>query len=211
MAKLSLRRLLIRNGPKLYRPVALSFERDKYSEPFVKFILPDLAKMDTEQFAGSDPNADSSVSIGSVPKGLQEFSYHYLGGVMHFKHRDLGYMEQERRVHTLSPSYLIKVLRLIIYDIQHLEPYTKKVTSHDFVFPPEWSGKPRILSVYLAHTGTEVRMEVESSRPLGGLQITTTVDPNVRVLITDEEMLGPFPPKGVLGVYIPNEKVVLPA
>jgi hypothetical protein len=210
MTKLLLNRILLKDGTKLYRPLAISFERDKYSEPFVKFILPDLAKMDIEQFKGSNPLSDSSTQIGRVSKGLREFSYHYIGGVMHFKHDNLGRTQEERNVHTLSPAYIVKVLRLFIYDIQNFEAYTKTITSQDFVLSSEWSGKPRIISVFLAHTGPPINLEIVGSMPIDGLELTTDIDTDVRLLITDEELVGPYPPKVTLGVYVPNEKVVLP-
>lgn len=210
MGRLLISRVLIKEGCKLYRPLSVSFEIDKYSEPYVKFIFPDLARMDVEQFSVTDPNADSSVSIGKVPRGILEYTYHYIGGVSHFVHKQLKYLNEEKDVPTLHPTYIIKVIRLYIYDIKQLQPFYKKITCNDTVIEEEWNGNPRILSVYLAHTGPSINLEIAGKNPIRGLQFNTNVDTNARLLITDEEMLKPYTTKGNMGLYVPSEKIVLP-
>ena len=92
---------------------------------------------------------------------MSEFSYHYKGGVAHFKDALSSRMDQDWVVPNILTSPCLHLLRFLIFNVQWSKPFpTSKVALHDFVIPRPFDGRARCLEFWISTN--EVRVVANS-------------------------------------------------
>jgi len=150
MNRLQIRRVIIKDlGGNYYRICNICNPIDKYKEPYLKIMFPDLKY---DMFIETSNDAELNITGRKlVSKRINEFSYHYINGISHYKSSSKEYYDQGKNLPKLKEKILINILRISIHSISGLKPFNKiKVTNKDLVLNNIFDGNSRCLEFQLS-------------------------------------------------------------
>lgn len=133
--------LILGEDKKLRRVCKFGHDKDKKNEGYLKFSFPDLqGKL---CFSRDVP----------INEELIEFSYHFDGGVSHFKSRQGGHIKQKINLIKLGDTTLIYLFKYIIYDLDNFKVYRKNIEVNDLKLKDPFNlRKGRVIEFYLGHS-----------------------------------------------------------
>jgi hypothetical protein len=84
--------------------------------------------------------------------GMSEFSYHYKGGIAHFKDGLSSRIDQDWVVPNIQKSPCLHLLRFLVFSLVWSKPFpASKLSSHDFVMPRVFDDRPRCIEFWLSN------------------------------------------------------------
>lgn len=147
MSKPKIKRVWLK-GPKgeFYRIFSVANPVDHKGEYYLKIMFPDLSQR-TMLGANHDAEGDITHYDESTNK-FQEFTYHYLGGVSHYKNSKKR-IDHKRQLPTLRDFPVAHVLRLTIFRLTPFIPRSPSAMGADdiviqSVFDPRF---PRLFEI----------------------------------------------------------------
>jgi hypothetical protein len=171
-----------------YRICSVANPRDYKGEYYLKIMLPDIKGI---PLITVENDKDGVVGkVNRLPKGLQEFTYHYRAGVSHFKDSH-GRVDQEADKTTLFDFPALHLMRFVV---RTLTPFaavdSSKVSSDDFVFPKHFDGKPRGFEFVVSRIAMGTVTNEQGKEPIYSYGVPLT-DPNVCLWISDSVWMRP--------------------
>jgi hypothetical protein len=129
MSKLKVRKVWLKDSDgNTHRIFNVANPRDSKGEFYIKIMFPDLAK---QAVIGAHHDSDDNIThFDNEMSNFQEFTYHYLAGVSHYKNqRDR--IDVKRQLPTLKNFPIAHVLRLTLYDLEAFKPHSRFETGQD--------------------------------------------------------------------------------
>jgi hypothetical protein len=98
--------------------------------------------------------------------GMSEFSYHYRGGIAHFKDAVSSRIDQDWAVPTTQKSPCVHLLRFLVFSLAWSKPFpTSKLARRDFVMPRPFDGRARGIEFWLSNKReTDIRVVADSEK-----------------------------------------------
>jgi hypothetical protein len=148
--KLELTRILLPlPDGTLRRICSFSNPKDKRGDPYVKLVFPDLHGQPLERTMQNSRWEIQDTEI--APDGMSEFSYHYKGGIAHFKDALSSHIDQDWIVPNIQKSPCLHLLRFLIFNLQWSNTFPAfKVSSRDFVIPRPFDGRARCIEFWIS-------------------------------------------------------------
>lgn len=184
MAKLSIRRVFIRDFDGLYFEICgISNPKDHFGEHYVKIVFPKFEY--TKLIAQERDDEFKPTSYDEFKTRVQDFTYHYNGGVAHYKTTLPGYMDQIRKLPTLHSSNALDLLTYTIFTLIPMHPVDKtKVNTTDFVLEYPFNEMPRDIQITMS---ADPDVKITNIGPSKLLNHTTFPldEPNVYMTLCD--------------------------
>ncbi|MFA6466960.1 MAG: hypothetical protein WCV71_03805 [Patescibacteria group bacterium] len=152
---INLERLFIKDEKNnLFKIFIVLSQSDGRGEPYIKICFP------KNKLGGKLYDIDKTSQIVDnyyeqfkyENKNLEEFSYHYVAGLSHFKNKNIHALKL-KKLPTIKPEKFIKpflLLKIIIFNLENIKINTKKLEKNDFIVPHIFNHKNgRILHLYL--------------------------------------------------------------
>lgn len=152
---INLERLFIRDKQNnLFKIFTLKSLSDSRGEPYIKICFP------KNELVGRlyDINKTSQIvdnyykQFKYEDKNIEEFSYHYVAGLSHFKNKNAHEL-QLTKLPAIKPRKFIKpllLLKIIIFDLENIKINEKKLEKDDFIVPHIFNPKNgRIIHLYI--------------------------------------------------------------
>lgn len=136
-----MQRLLIKGGGgNLYRLCRFAYNTDGKNEGYIKFSFPDFKNR--QGFSSGIP----------IDQGVIEFSYHFEGGVSHFKTTQGNYPLQKKGLIQLKDTTLMHLFSCSIFDLSNLKVFKKQKALHDLELKDNFNkNKGKLIEFYLGH------------------------------------------------------------
>jgi hypothetical protein len=129
----------------LRRVCSVGNPKDKLDERYLKLVFPDLHRRPLHRTLQNARWEIKDIKI--APDGMSEFTYHYKGGVAHFKDAVSSHLDQDWVVPNIQTSPCLHLLRFLIFNLQWSKPFpASKISSRDFVIPRPFDGLRDALS-----------------------------------------------------------------
>lgn len=183
MSKLRTNKIFLKDqAGNYYRICSVANPKDYTGEYYLKIMFPDIK--DIPLITGEHDEKGVVGKIGRLPKGLQEFSYHYRSGVSHFKDSS-GRVDRETNKPTLFSFPALHLVRFIVRSLALFGVKNgSEITGGDLVLPGVFDGRPRGFEFVISRLlGWSVTNE-QGKEPIYSYKIILE-DPNVSFYIAD--------------------------
>lgn len=142
LKKLRLQRIFLKDSEgNHFRICSFANTRDKAGEFYIKLLFPDTRNIPllTETYGKDLSVKDREILLS----GVQEFSYHYYGGVAHFKDNPESPVDRKTGLPTILDYPALHLLRYEVYSVFPFEPHNSSEVADGFVLPLIFDDKPR--------------------------------------------------------------------
>jgi hypothetical protein len=140
-------RILIKdNEGSAYRICSFYHGKDKYKDPYLKFLFPDFSKLPMVR------KDLKHLSTDRFSAGLDQISFHYGTGVSTFKNKNNYY--DKRKTMAIGEMGFLPLFTLIIFNLSAFNKFNiSKKTGNDLEIVKPWR-KTRLLTFYLTTVKT---------------------------------------------------------
>lgn len=158
--KIELTRILFELSDGTFRRIcSFGNPKDKWGAAYLKLVFPDLHGKPLERTLQNSKWEIKDREI--APDGMSEFSYHYKGGVAHFKDAPSSYVDQDWIASGTDKQPCLHLLRFLIFNLGWSSPFpASKLSSRDFVIPRPFNGRARCIEFWISTV--EVRAVADS-------------------------------------------------
>jgi hypothetical protein len=184
MNKLSIRHVLIRNLDGLYYKVCgTTNPKDRFGEYYLKILFPKYEY--TKLIAQERDENFKPTSYEEFKTRIDDFTYHYNGGVAHYRTTLPEHMDQIRNLPTLQTSKGLDLVTYTIFTLAPMKPYeVTKIQASDLILKYPFNDIPRDFQVLLTND-PDVRITNIGSAKLLSSTTLPLDEPNVYVTIVD--------------------------
>jgi hypothetical protein len=187
MNKLSIRRVFIKYLYGLYFEVCgITNPKDRFGEYYLKIVFPkyDYTKLIAQE---RDKNFKPT-TYEELKTRVEDFTYHYNGGVAHYKTTLPGHMDQIHKLPTLQTSKGLNLITYTIFTLTPMKPYDlTKIHPTDLVLKYPFNDTPRDIQILLSNDSDVKITNVGSAKllsyitfPLDEAHVYMTIVDNVR-------------------------------
>ena len=149
--KIELTRILLQlSDGTLRRICSFGNPIDKLDDPYLKLVFPELHGQPLQRTLQNPRWEIEEMEV--APDGMSEFSYHYKGGVAHFKDALSSRIDQDWVVPKIQKSPCLHLLRFLIFSLVWSKPFSaSKLSSRDFAMPRPFDGRARCIEFWLSN------------------------------------------------------------
>ena len=190
--KIELTRILLQlPDGTLRRLCSFGNPKDKLDESYLKLIFPDLHRQPLQKILQNSQWEIQEIDV--APEGMSEFSYHYKGGIAHFKDALSSRIDQDWIVPDIQKSPCMHLLRFLVFNVQWSKPFpASKLSSHDFVMPRPFDGRARCIEFWLSNKNeSELKVVANSEEEEVQMYDFQLDDPGHSMHITDGYWIKP--------------------
>ncbi len=157
MNKLAIKRVFIRDLEGSYFKICgISNPQDRFGEYYVKIVLPTFEH--TSWIGQERDDNFNPTSYEEYKMSIQEFTYHYNGGVAHYKTTDPKYLDQIKELPCLQESKGLDLLTYTIFSLSPWKPHdAENIAETDYVLKHPFNEMPRDIQITLSND-PDVRM-----------------------------------------------------
>lgn len=149
MNKLDIKNIFIKDQQNnFYRICGISNPTDSRGEKYIKLVFPDLKDV---PLIGETNDALMKITKSELLKeGILEFSYHYRGGVSHYKEPRQKYIDRQYNLPKIDDKGGLHLLILKIHSLTGFKANNKsKIKNGDIVLRHSFNDKSREISFML--------------------------------------------------------------